>query len=142
MNQVPFGVIPLPVRLCQEMDINHVAILMHLFELQGKNQNKSRGRVYTLAGKSDWCLNTYSNWCPHFPWMSERTIRRSFKELQTLGLIEVETRAIKEDGGTYRGKVMYARVTDRNFESLCDLTREPIRYLHIDVAGEHGLYVV
>lgn len=47
-------------------------------------QNPRNGRV--ISGER-WIYNTYEEWVQHFPWMSERSLRRVFGDLQRRGIV-------------------------------------------------------
>lgn len=88
---VPLLVLP---ELAVEVGIEASVVLQQLHWLL---RDKRNGRV---IGEHRWIYNTYEEWLVQFPWMSIRTIQRTFLRLEKDGYIE----SCQPEGGVSRRK--------------------------------------
>jgi len=88
----PLVILP---ELARELGLEQAVVLQQLHWLLRDERN---GKF--INGKR-WVFNTYDDWVKnYFVWMSERTLRRVFLELETLGAIE----SCQPEGGISRRK--------------------------------------
>jgi hypothetical protein len=79
LNEQPLLVLP---SLAKLLGIEHAVVLQQLYWLL---QNKNNGKE--LADGERWIFNTYEQWTEHFPWLSERALRRVFGDLEERGIV-------------------------------------------------------
>ncbi len=69
-------------RLAAQIGLNEAIVLQQVFYWLGGDR-----KPHVRDGRR-WVYNTYEGWRAQFPFWSERTIRRTIRELETLGLLE------------------------------------------------------
>jgi hypothetical protein len=79
INESPLMVLP---TLACMLGLNEAIVIQQIHYWLGISKNEIDGKK--------WVFNTYQDWQKQFPWWSLDTVRRTFKNLEKLGVLETD----------------------------------------------------